>query len=327
MYVGHALLAFVAAAVVAGHGAPGRSQALTVGLLAACFAVLPDVDAVHTLYAVVQARPEAVFPTPANVWTPEAWQMHRALTHSLVVGGVTSVGAGALALAARWRPDARAGSLVAAFVATCAFAGVLVTGATTDGLAGLGTAVLYVVGAAALVTWAVRRHVTPGWTWASAAIGLLTHPFGDLFMGRPPAVLYPLTAVPPLPKLALAPEPTVNLVGLFGLEVALAWGALATVASVRGWRLRDALAPRAGLAVGFAGAALVIQPPTLRIAYHFALGTIGTGLVLGVAAPAVRGRLGPGDVRIRRRTGVVTSLAAVSLALVAYLLAYLALGA
>lgn len=347
MYVGHALLGFVLGALVADRAGVRRSRVLAVGLLAAGFAVLPDVDAAHTAYAVIEAGPRTLFPTPEHVWTAEAWRVHRALTHSLLVGAVASVGVGLLGAGlARSGPPgnrprgpgpldhrggrrtgARVAAVAALAVAAAAFGAVLAVGVATDGLAGAATAGLYVAGAVGLAWWAVRRGISARWVGASAAIGLLTHPFGDLFMGRPPAFLYPMSSTPPVPKLAVAADPTVNLVALFGVELALGWAAVWTVARHRGWRLRDAVEPRAVLALGFGGAALVIRPPTLQVAYHFAAGTIAAGFVLGVVPGVVRGRRSPGSRRGSYRAGLVTGLAAVTLAATAYLLAYLALAA
>lgn len=324
MYVGHALLAFALGVLAGDRLGVGRSRVIAIGLLAGGFAVLPDVDTAHTVFAVVEAGPRNLFPTPEHVWTAEAWQVHRALTHSLIVGAVASVGVGLFGAGLRRRDGTPLGDAVTLALAAAAFGAVLAVGVRTDGLAGAATAGLYVLGAVALATWAIRRDVPPRWIGGAAAIGLLTHPFGDLFMGRPPAFLYPLSSTPPIPKLAVAADPTVNLVALFGLELVLAWAALWTLSTHRVWRLRDAVEHRAVLALGFAGAALVIQPPTLQVAYHFAAGTIAAGLVIGVVPGVVRGRGSPYRHRVYR-TGVVTGLAAVSLAVTAYLLAYLAL--
>ena len=330
--MGHSLLAFALGALLARRAGVRPSLVLPIGLLAGGFALLPDVDAAYTVYAVLQTGPENLFPTPRYVWTADAWRVHRALTHSLVVGVVASLGVGALGFALGRRRDSPRGwtkspAVVAGGVAGLAGLGaILAAGVTTDGAAGLATAGLYVVGALLLAAVAVERGVPARWLGGAAAVGLLTHPFGDLFMGRPPAFLFPRSSTPPIGKLAVAADPTVNLVALFGLELALAWAAVWTLATERGWRVRDAVAPEAVLATGFAGATLVIQPPTLAIAYHFAAGTIATGLVLGVVPGVVRGRRTTDPRRIDHGVAAVTALSAVTLAVAAYLLAYLAVG-
>ena len=327
--MGHSLMAFVLGALLARRAGVRPAHVLPVGLLAGGFALLPDVDTAYTVYAVLEAGPENLFPTPQYVWTAEAWRVHRALTHSLLIGAIASVGAGSLGLALARSRDANrtdAVALLAGGSGVAAFGAILAVGSTTDGAAGLTTAGLYVVGAVALTGLAVRRGIHARWLGIAAAVGLLTHPFGDLFMGRPPAFLYPLTATPPVGKIAVAPDPTVNLLALFGLELALAWAATWTVASHRDWSIAGAVEPQAVLAGGFAAAALVIQPPTLQVAYHFALGTLATGVVLGVVPGVVRGRASATPSRLGHRTGAVTGLAAVSLAAFAYLLAYLTLG-
>lgn len=325
MYVGHSLLAFALGALLARRVGVSRSRVLTIGALAAGFALLPDVDTANTVVAVVQAGPSNLFPTPRYVWTAEAWRVHRALTHSIVVGAVATAGVSALGFAHQRRDDPGRRTILLG-IGAMAFGGILAAGLWTDGLAGLAIAGLYVAGAAAMAWVATRRRVPPRWIGVAAAVGLLTHPFGDVFMGRPPAFLYPLTTTPPISKVAVAADPTVNLVVLFLLEVGLAWAALWTVSSARGWRIRDAVEPRAVLALGFAGSALVIRPPTLEVAYHFAAGALSTGLVVGVLPGVLRGRMVPGDGRLDPRAGVATGLAAVTLALLAYLVAYLSIG-
>lgn len=324
MYVGHSLLAFALGASFARRAGVRRSLVLPVGMLAAGFALVPDVDAAYTAFVVVQAPPEQLFPTPEYVWTDEAWRVHRALTHSLIVGAVASVGVGFLELARVRRWDLF--GYVVGTIAIGSFAGILAAGYSSDGATGLLTAGLYVAGALALVTWARRWSVPPRWLGGAAAIGLLTHPFGDLFMGRPPAFLYPVVSTSPIARISVAPDPTVNLIVLFGLELALAWAVVWTVSVERDWQIREATGAPGLLGVGFAAAAFVITPPTLQVAYHFALGTLATGFILGVVPGVARVR-GSADRRsIDYRTGIVTGLAAVSLAAVAYLLAFLVVG-
>lgn len=322
MYVGHALLAFTLGALAADGLGIRRPRALLVGAFAGGFAVVPDVDTAYTVFVVLEAGPTQVFPTPEYVWTTESWLVHRALTHSLLVGTATAcmiglAGTGFSSPGRNWSrglPSLLAGGVAAALLGL---------GFATDAWPGAAMMALYLGGALGLAAIAVRRDLPPRLIAGAAAIGLLSHPFGDVFMGRPPVFLYPLRTAPPVEALAIAADPTVNLVGLFLLELALAWSALVMVARLDGRPLLRQVEPRAFLALGFAATALVLRPPTLDVAYHFAIGVLSTGLVLGFGPGLVRGT---GADRSTTFAGFVTALAAVTLAVLAYLAAYLSLG-
>lgn len=317
MYIGHSLLAFTLAGLAAwGNGARDRTVLLA-GAAAAGFALIPDVDSAYTIWAVLRAGPSNVFPTTEYVWTAEGWFVHRSLTHSLLIGVVTAVLSLVAALGIR-RPRQRHRAGTIAIVAGLG-GGLVVIGFLTDGVLGVATMGLY-LGAAIVVTLLAVRAGVParliGW---AAAIGILTHPFGDVFMGRPPAFFYPILTRPSVEKVAVATDPTVNLVGLFIIEIFLAWSVLWLVTRVTEEPLRDHIAWRATIGIVFATAVMFIRPPTLAVAYHFTLGTLATGAVLGVAptlvdrTPSSNGFLTP----------VTTGLATVTLAVAGYLLAYL----
>lgn len=327
MYVGHALLAFALGAVAARLLGVDERRALRYGVAAGAFALVPDVDMVYTAYAVWRDGPAGIFPTTEHVWT-RSWVVHRSLTHSLLTGAVGAVFAGHVAALVLDRPAPGRRlpppTALAAVPGLVGLAGGLAWVAwVTAGTLGIATMLVY-AGATALVAWlAVRRGGSALGVAGAAAVGLLSHPFGDVFTGRPPALLYPLVAGPSGPKLALSAQPTVNLVGLFLLEVGLAWLAVGAAARLTGLSVRSLVRPGAALGVGFAATAPVIAPPTLEVAYHFALGVLATGALLGLPTLAYH-RERPQTVRAM--TALSTGLAATTLAIVGYLVAYLALG-
>ena len=89
MMVGHALLAFALAALVASRRWP-RRRALTFGVVAGAFAVVPDVDMSYALVGLAQAGLGGVWEMTAAFWGTSTL-VHRAVTHSLVVGAVAAV--------------------------------------------------------------------------------------------------------------------------------------------------------------------------------------------------------------------------------------------
>lgn len=330
MYVGHGLLGIALGGTLARALGLDRSRSLTLALLAGAFAVVPDVDMARTAVAVMSAGPGAVFPTTEHVWT-KSWVVHRSLTHSLISAGlaatmVTAVvgllrGGTARSLAAR--TGLLAGAVGPVLVLLWIARG-------SDALLGVAIIGLYVSAALLVAGYAARRGVPAGHVGLAAVVGLGTHPFGDVWMGTPPTFLYPVLTTPPIETVVFAGDPTLNLLTLFGIEVALAWAALAVVSDLSGQALRDHLDPQAGLGVGFAAVLPVIPPPTLQVAYQFALGTIATGLLLGIAPRAWPDRLAvrtDGGVRRHRPLAIlVTALAGATAALLGYLVAYLAVG-
>lgn len=299
MFLGHGLAAFALAASLAAYWGCGDDRALAVGLVAGLFATLPDVDVVYTVGGFLTAQ----ITGPGSFWTV-ANELHRGITHSLVVGAAATVGF------AGWRARETAwAGLAAALVLT--------------GLVGVGLAAGSAVGAVMIVFVAVgvgivgvaeRLLLGPRVVLATAGLGLGTHPFGDLLTGSAPAVLYPFGPLS-LERIVLHADPTVHLLGSFAAELAVVWAALVVgVALGTETRVREHVQPRAALGVGYAAVAVVVPAPTLDLALPFVVSVLSVG---AIAAP-VRAE------RPRLLTLVGTALTAVTLAVAAYAVVYLA---
>ena len=318
MFVGHGLLAFALVASVARWRGAARDRALAVGLLAAGFATIPDVDVVHPLVSLLvdPVRPAAT----ADAFWALSTELHRTVTHSLVVGGIV---AAAITGVVAGRPTSGAGTptgssgLCAAgerpVGGLLAMAGLVGLVGFIDGPAAGGVLAAMVIAGLALAVVAVRHGLGARAVGLAATVGLATHPFGDLFTGQAPPLLYPLPADLGLTRIALHADPTVHLVGAFLLELGTVWLALAVLAQLWDVRLRAQVSPRAVAGVVYAGAILLLPAPTLDAATGFVFSVLAVGLV-GVPA------------RWRSRhawRAVGTGLAAITLAALAYVLAYL----
>jgi membrane-bound metal-dependent hydrolase YbcI (DUF457 family) len=315
VFVGHAALAFALVVRFAAREWPRRA-ALVVGLVAAAFATLPDVDVLYAPVGLVGARLDAL--ALASAFWSTSTLVHRGVTHSLFVSAVVAV------VALVWFVGVRRRSprLVCA---AAAFGVTLVVAVTADAGALGGLVTLPFVGGAAVVSTVVARRTTLGWGpfAAAAAFGLLSHPFGDLFTGQPPAFLYPFDAVLVAERITLAGDPTLHLLAAFAAELAAIWLAVAVLSDHSGVSLRGSLLPRVALAVGYAVSVLVIPPPTLDLSYPFVFSVVAVGVV--GAVPQVR-LVGDRSVRLPDRTAaVVTALSAVTVAWAAYTVAYLLL--
>ena len=116
----------------------------------------------------------------------------------------------------------------------------------------------------------------------------------------------------------LSADPTVHLLGAFALELAAIWLAIVAFVHLRETRLRSYLRPRAALGASYAFAVLFLPAPTVDWAYPFVFSVLAVGMV---GALPVRKRL-PGGM-----TAATTGLAGVTVAGLAYGIAYLLLDA
>lgn len=312
MFLGHGLLAFALVAGAAQLAGWSRERAMAAGVLAAGFGLAPDVDVLYAPLGVLGA--EGVFDAASRFWATGN-EVHRAVTHSLVVGAVASIAAGAWATWT-WAGRAVGIALVAGLVAV-AFA---VSGP-------LGGAVMAVFGVAVLgLAAAGSRRLSERVVAASATVGLLTHPFGDVLTGEPPAFLYPFDVTLLATRPRVFADPTLNLLVPLFLELGTIWLALFVYCRFGDHSLPDRVSRIAGVGVAYAGAAVLMPVPTLEVSYHFVFPLVAIGLV--AAAPAFRTWHGdePPMRRERLLAAAVNGATAVTLAAVAYVVAYLVSG-
>lgn len=301
MFIGHALLAFALAALVAGRLGISRERALRYGVLAGAFAALPDVDVVYAPVGLLLQSAETLGP---DVFWETANVIHRGPTHSLVMGALLAV---AVWLWVAERPSLRAlGAALAALL--------VAVGALFSGAVGGAVVLVFVVSGLVVGTLATRQGIASRPLVAAALVGLLSHPFGDLFTGSPPALLYPFDVVLVAERVALHPDPTGQLLAAFAVELGAIWLAVWTYANLRDQRLTALVSPRASLGAGYAAAALLLPAPTLEQAAHFVFSVLAIGVIGAPVRPLSR------DVDPLRM--VVTGLAAVTIAAAAYAMAY-----
>ncbi|GGN14923.1 metal-dependent hydrolase [Halarchaeum nitratireducens] len=307
MFVGHETIAFALVALAAVRYGLGRKRALALGVAAGCFAAVPDVDMAYAPLGLLTVQSADAL-AAANAFWGASTEVHRAVTHSLVVAPFAAA-VFALTAARRRRERALAGlGALALSVGALAVSGVL---------AGAVMALYVLAGIAVALVAASRLELGSRALAATALVGLLTHPFGDLLTGTPPDFLYPL----PWHLLAARPapfaDPTLDLLAAFALELACLWAGVYAYHRVSGAPIREHLHGRAAAGAAYALAALVITPPTLDVSYHFVFSVVAVGTV-GVVEPTNR-RLPD------LPSAAVTGLAAVTVAGVGYTLAYLLL--
>jgi membrane-bound metal-dependent hydrolase YbcI (DUF457 family) len=301
MFVGHALLAFALTVRLAGRCSVPRERALRYGVVAGLFAAVPDVDIVYAPVGLLLRSVDTVGP---DVFWQTANVIHRGPTHSLLMGGALAV---AVAL---WAVGTRPARTVAAAVAA------LLVGVATavSGTVGGVVVLVFVLAGFAVGTYGTQRGLDPRALLGVGLVGLLSHPFGDLFTGSPPPFLYPFDVVVVAERVALHPDPTANLLLAFALELGVVWLAILTYARTRDIALVEYVNPRATLGVGYAAAALLLPAPTLEQSAVFVFSVLAIGAVGAPVRPFRNG--------VEPREVVVTGLSAVTVAAIAYALAY-----
>ena len=332
MFVGHALFAFALAVLFAERRGWSARQALALGIVTGSFAALPDVDVVYALFALDGGRFVSGGAGDPEAFWAAANSGHRSMTHSLVVAAVAAPAFGLLI--ALVRRSARRPLLVSAGALSGLGGLVAVAIAVSGPLGGIvmGAFVLAGVGLAALT--ARRTDLSPRTVAAAAAIGLFSHPWGDLVTGSPPQMLYPFEVGLFDARVLLHPDPTIHLLGAFALELAVIWLAALAVVRVTDRSIRLFSDRSAALGAAYGAAAIVLVPPTLDVSYHFVFSILAVGSVCGVLSwyrsvspvrTVVRRDVAAAE-RLRPNFGVVAiALAGTTVALVGYAVVYVAL--
>ncbi|MFB6179211.1 MAG: metal-dependent hydrolase [Halorientalis sp.] len=348
MFVGHGLLAFAIVALYGHRVGWDREYILSVAVLAGAFATLPDVDIVYAPVGLLGGV-SGVFSAAEAFWQTGN-VVHRGITHSLVVAAVAALAFGLWTGARDWQRDPRGhwthrerviGSTALGLLAGLVAVATLVTG----GLGGVIMTVFVTVGLA-ITTVAARRGIPARQVAIVALFGIASHPFGDLFTGSPPAFLYPLDVTLFAHRVGLSPDPTLNLIGAFLIELGTFWLATYAYCRLRDERVRTYVSPRAAVGLGYAGAVVLLPPPTLAASARFVFSALAVGFVgsVGVDPRPLADRESRFDGRTRSGfgrgyrtlvprsrsitradapTAFVTGLAAVTLAICGYTLAYL----
>ncbi|ALG82542.1 metal-dependent hydrolase [Halanaeroarchaeum sulfurireducens] len=302
MFVGHGLLAFAIVALVAMSADVDRDRATALAVVAGLFATVPDVDMVYALTGLVGVPGSSPLAVAESFWSAST-VVHRSMTHSLAIAIPATV---AFALVGRSTIATAVSFLLAASLIAL---GTLVSGPITGLVALAFVATGLLVGAAA-----TRHGLGPAAVAGTAFVGLVTHPFGDVLTGQPPELFYPFPFAVFDGRVALSADPTLHLLGAFGAELAAIWLGVYAFSRLRERHLRSALKPRAAVGAAYATAVLVLRPPTVDGSYTFVFSVLAVGFV-GAVPP--RKHLPEG------LTAVTTGLAGVTVAGMAYLLAYL----
>lgn len=314
MYVGHEFLALAAGIALARMAGAEDARALSVGLLAGASAALPDLDVLVALVSVGGLSPGQGFGAWDQFWAASDG-IHRGVTHTLAAGASAGVVLAASAVGQRAALAGRRLSLLGAVGSGLAavLAVLLLFGPAVPVTGWLGFGLL-AAGAIVLGGYAGSRTVLGGPAILGAALlGLLSHPFGDVFMASPPRAFFPLGIQIPAEAVRLAADPTWNLVGITLVELATVWIGLVAVTGVTAVRLPELIDRRAALGLLFPLVMLALPRPTMADAHWLGFPLAPFALV-GIAAF----RDADHEIGVRVLRGVGTGAATLTIAILAY---------
>lgn len=314
MYLGHSFLAFAIVATAGYLLEFDRRRVFVLAALAAGYGLLPDVDMWRTVYVFLREGPDGVFPTEQHLWQ-HSWVVHRALTHSILTGTLAALASG-LVVRTLTTHSKRLRALTAVGVFAAA-SGLLWGGHDSAGVTGLATVALFLGGAVGLAFAGHRRGISAVDVFAAACVGLLTHPFGDFWMGRPPAFLAPAVSEPPLGEFFLSADPVLHFLAAVGIEIVLLSACIHLISVLYGRATVEYVSPLSLLGIGALASLGRVPAPTFAEAYQFSGGLFVLAFVVVIAVGALHRKTEHGHVR-----AFVSGVAAFGVGLLAYAVGY-----
>ncbi len=269
MMLGHFLLAFTLASLAAILLDYSKHRALVIGLAAGCFAFIPDVDILYAWKELFVIFESGLTPFVDTFWSTSS-EVHRGLSHSLIVGFLSS-----LAFTFYYRDS----DLLTGIVVTAVFSAIFFH--LLGFLGGIVAGAFSITGI--ILSEAVSRKTDLSLKefLAVSALGLLSHPFGDIFTGVPPEFFYPLETVLLDSRIAIFQDPTLNLLLAFSTELFFICSSIAMFFYLTDRDLRSALSPLALTGVLYLGIGYWIPAPTLEVSYQFVFSIIGYSAFVG----------------------------------------------
>lgn len=216
MFVGHFAIPFLLLYFLLDtYTELNQSQIITFCIISGIYGLVADLDIVFAFVETI-----LVIVNTGNISIDKFWDIsrnfHRQSTHSLFVGTLSIIG---IVIQSTYIDDSTnpydnigfdfiisiaVGSLIGFLTGTLA-RGILVSGLFVFCVLSITRAILFQI--------SFNKHIV----FVSAVIGILSHPFGDIFTGAPPEFFYPLYEIN-LERIVLFTNETLNLSVLFLFE-------------------------------------------------------------------------------------------------------------
>ncbi len=271
MMAGHAFLAFTVVAIAAYVLGRDADQAVYLGVAAAVFAVLPDVDMLYAATELTTLLTTGVSGFIEAFWSASS-DVHRGISHSIVIGILAAIGF------TWYYTDARKSVAV-----------IVVTAFTLYGvyIGPISAAVAFAFTVLGLgITDVIRNRIgiSAAEFFSASLVGLVSHPFGDVFTGTPPLFFGPIDIQIITERVVLHADATLNLLSIFLLELLLAGAGLIIYMYLTDRDIRYYIHPAAALGSLYTATIIVLPPPTLAVSYHFVYTLLGLGILCGTYA-------------------------------------------
>jgi membrane-bound metal-dependent hydrolase YbcI (DUF457 family) len=310
VFIGHSAIAFSIGVIISYLIGYEKRRSIGFGLVAGAFAVVPDLDMGYAFIGLMETGITDISTLQQEFWD-SGLVVHRGITHSLVIGVITAFSFGLtqfdkktklfgflLLLVVLFLTLIYEGPLEFAVMVTFSTGGVLVASITEE------------VGFDRVMVL------------CCSFIGILSHPFGDIFTGTSPRLLYPLNIRILPERVIFSSDPTVNFLVAFGIELLAIWIGFAVYIKMRDKNIRTYIHYYvATIGLFYSLTVVVLPPPTLSVSYHFVFTAIILGL-FGILAEVP-------NVSIRskssRRRILLTGLSVITIALSSYFVSYLVL--
>lgn len=314
MFVGHEFLAFAVGVAAARLAGKHHGTALTIGLLAGASAFLPDLDLVVGALSYASVLSGGTTVSWEGLWGVSN-TIHRGVSHTLLGGLGGAVVLATTAVGWRsWRNGDRLAVLGAIAVGVVVVGLLLDVAVTAGGVREALSMGLVLGGAVVLGTVAASKTIcTNGELFGAAAIGFLTHPFGDIFLAAPPQFLYPLDLVPLTDSVRLAPDPTLNLLAIALVELGTVWAGILAYTTVSETAIRRATDRRAIVGLGYPVLMAFVPTPTMVDAHWLGI------TLIPLAGIGLLARSAPGaPTRERVFSKLVTGIATMTIGALVY---------
>lgn len=318
MFVGHLFLAFALGALVGHLAGFDERRTLSLGVVVAGGMLLPDLDLIVSVGSVVGAVGDSVVATWEGYWGGST-AGHREVSHTLIGAAGTGLVLGAAAAWVQSRRSGRrvrlAGSLGLGLLGI--FGPLVILGPTVTPMGWVGFGVV-LAGAVVMGVLAARRtSLGVGAILGGGLLGLLVHPFTDVFLGDPPPMFAPVETAFLGESVVIAADPTLNLLGVTAAELGAVWLGVLAASRLRGIAVRE-LVDRAALAgLAFPVVMVLLPRPTMDAAHWLGFPLAPFALV-GLVPLRERGRADP-DWALR---AIGTGVATLTVAVVGYGVAY-----
>lgn len=274
MIVGHAALGFLIAALAAYYMDIDPDKCLAIGLFAAAFAALPDIDLVFASGEIL-----TIFSSGGEGFIDSFWaaseSFHRGITHTLLA---LILSAGAFTF---YR--SRGTELAASIVLLSTAFGLVVGGY----LSAMIMAVFSLAGV--FITHLSVDYLERKEFMLAAFLGLVTHPFGDIFTGVPPDFMFPLGLKLLESRIVLNQDPVLNLLSVLLLELFVLFTAVLTAIMLKEDDLRGHITPAPLIGVFYIPMYFFVPEPTLSSAYVFVFLTVTLGFMANFLAHRLNG--------------------------------------